>query len=1351
VLLLVLACLLIITVLAVAFLQAAGTERRSSSVFQATAETQQLSDTVVNLVEGEITAATQSGQNNSWASQPGAIWTFTNTGALNQIYRLYSWNSMTDSSATDFLGTDASGTTGGDPSQLTSWYTGPAWVDLNAPATSTEGTASGLTYPIVDPGLQVDGFGILSNKPSGPNNNGAPMPVQWLYVLKDGTIIPVPKGATGTKITWTTNAPTPANPIVGRIAYWTDDDTCKININTAGGDYSPVGTETGPPTVSKGADGTWSVPPSDNYDTTANASFWDVPHFNASDEITNDSVNQPINGEFQRYPGHPATVGLSSILSSLFGSPITGPTLYGLTPRYTYGGSYGATTKTLGSGAQIPLKADRLYASLEEMLFSSSLRTPQPQLSSYLKQVEQAKFFLTANSRAPELNLFGEPRISMWPVSNTLSLGSTVTANSSYTAMDEVLALDSTLVTSGNTLSPYYFVRQSSVSPTTDAAIPRNTNLLNYLDQLTSIANPIPGFGGTFAGKYGTTGKRQILTEIFDYIRTINSEDPNLNGGQTSQHQYATGTPGSGNSTFQGISVGIGQITPSVNPLGWGTMGLATFPLLHEAEIQFVGLGRGKAGSPPTAIPYNPSQFGQVLNPGAPAWDTTTDPTGHTPAVGYTAVQAFLLLDFINPGHYMPTTENCPCFVVSVGGNLSNMIITPNGGAQTNFGFPNPNHTTPPSPAYDSIATKWDFMGAGDDLAGYLDFRALTYGRTLTPYPTRNPSGNNFLGSLIGGYYPQWAWYPFYSGIISVPTTGTNTMTVSGPDVDPVTHLPGSTSITVSIYPPSTLTYTNVNGISGPAPTAAPLQTYTLSFPPLNNIPIPGVAASGTAVVNGASVSVGPTVGTTLTTDRWQQTSLSMITTADVVQGLVMNYNQPWSGDARMLAIQNVPAGAFTKHPDYGTRTFAYGLNSPGENIIDANQTPNGSLGTAGYLVSGASAAPSTYPLVPPGLSGALYSNGSPSWDWDNGVGSYPDGPYINKADEGSQDNEPNVVPYLTWNKPNVTGGVFFSPNRQIPSPGMLGSLPTGIDPTGNNPAPWQTLLFRPDSSHPESKAVNPNNPEDELFLDLFWMPTADPYPISEAFSSAGKINLNYEIVPFTYIIRNTGVRAVLSSEKVAQISIFDSADYKEDRSILPTYNHGIAARTSINLGLNTTDDGGTLQQFRDLFNGEGNFSLSTAGAPSIFRSASQICDIYLVPKGYSWLSKKTAQNAWYGRDFAMVGDNVRERPYADIYGRVTTKSNTYTVYYTVQALKYPSSLASDPTNSASWDESQGKVVGEYRGSTSIERYLDPTNTGSGNNGIIDYAPATPSNPTSIKNLEGYYRWRVVQSHQFIP
>jgi hypothetical protein len=57
------------------------------------------------------------------------------------------------------------------------------------------------------------------------------------------------------------------------------------------------------------------------------------------------------------------------------------------------------------------------------------------------------------------------------------------------------------------------------------------------------------------------------------------------------------------------------------------------------------------------------------------------------------------------------------------------------------------------------------------------------------------------------------------------------------------------------------------------------------------------------------------------------------------------------------------------------------------------------------------------------------------------------------------------------------------------------------------------------------------------------------------------------------------------------------------------------------------------------------------------------------------------------------------------------------------------------------WNEDRGKVQGEYRGSTTLERYLNPNN-----GGIQDYATNS-----SAQSLDNYYQWRVVSNTSFSP
>lgn len=224
---------------------------------------------------------------------------------------------------------------------------------------------------------------------------------------------------------------------------------------------------------------------------------------------------------------------------------------------------------------------------------------------------------------------------------------------------------------------------------------------------------------------------------------------------------------------------------------------------------------------------------------------------------------------------------------------------------------------------------------------------------------------------------------------------------------------------------------------------------------------------------------------------------------------------------------------------------------------------------------------------------------------------------------------------------------------------------------------------------------------------------------ISEPFSTDGKVNLNYQIQPFTYIDRKTPLLSVLDSECVAKVRKSDAAQYKK---------RGAGLVGNARLPLNLSENEGALRHFKEKF-----------ASNEIFKSHTDICDIFLVPQGSSWSTEAAARTAWYGDDFALVGDNTRERPYTNLLGRLTTKSNTFTVYYTVQALKNPVNLPQD-----TWNESKGVVLSEYRGSTTLERYINPNDTS-----IPNYATNTAA--IGSDPLDRYYNWRVIEQTQFAP
>jgi uncharacterized protein (TIGR02600 family) len=366
-------------------------------------------------------------------------------------------------------------------------------------------------------------------------------------------------------------------------------------------------------------------------------------------------------------------------------------------------------------------------------------------------------------------------------------------------------------------------------------------------------------------------------------------------------------------------------------------------------------------------------------------------------------------------------------------------------------------------------------------------------------------------------------------------------------------------------------------------------------------------------------------------------------------------------------------------------------------------------LSKNGQLVSGA-AYWQFFPWVPGHINGVSTITGAPG-DWDNGTGQVGDGPFINAADPGSVKPLQSLAYFDNANETASANSSIFSPNRQMPGPGMFGSLSTGVQ----RRLPWQTLLFRPSPpNHPG--AISPS---DHLLLDYFWMPVVEPYAISEPFSTAGKINMNQQIVPFTYINRTAALRAALAAEKVAMVAKADARFYKS----------GFQLNTS-RLDLNLSDTNGTLRQFKEKF-----------ASGEIFRSATQICDIYLVPTGKSWTTDASAQTAWYGDAFALVGDNTRERPYAHMYNKLTTKSNVFTVHYHAQVLqKTKARNLSDPTI---FDTGAGdKVVAAQRGSTTFERYLDPADPR-----IVANDPAS----ATATSLEEFYRARIVNTTVFAP
>jgi autotransporter-associated beta strand protein len=100
----------------------------------------------------------------------------------------------------------------------------------------------------------INNGGPIAGKPPGAPAVAQPavsgesgLRARWLEVARDGTLVnPAAKTTDGARRS-------DDNPVVGRIAFWTDDNTEKVNVNTAGGYLLPAGAAPAPKSALPGA------------------------------------------------------------------------------------------------------------------------------------------------------------------------------------------------------------------------------------------------------------------------------------------------------------------------------------------------------------------------------------------------------------------------------------------------------------------------------------------------------------------------------------------------------------------------------------------------------------------------------------------------------------------------------------------------------------------------------------------------------------------------------------------------------------------------------------------------------------------------------------------------------------------------------------------------------------------------------------------------------------------------------------------------------------------------------------------------------------------------------------------
>jgi hypothetical protein len=1420
-LVLVLTALALISFLALAILSVARFETRASRTASELTELRTLAALPEKVVINQLRMGTSNlGISESYATQPGALRRFgtgstdskTGLAALGTIFKLYSAPSM--------IARDRGGHLAEEGQTLQQWASryssqkSSMVVDLNEPVRvaprlrRTGRTEAPQDYwPILNPnalGL-VDGFYLETAQGQRTSDVQAtgragdirrlPMPAYWIYILRDGSQVPGIPVEGGVRVAGASRE----NPIIGRIAFWTDDDSCKLNVNTA--------SEPAP----------W-MPPVGN--TPMDRGY---------------AQSMPARHEHHRVPGHPAYTSLNPVFRhfkpnaesvSTTADPTTTPLKHeplnplsnsqrwadyikdslALLPRsvrtdVASAGSQGGTQPTR---QQAQLKQQRLLASIDELLFD-----PKRERNGNLMQehLEKVHFFLTTHNSAPETNLFNQPKISLWP----LQISPT-----ERNALDKKYALAATLDATGAGSAIYAFQRMpggpfdgsSLATPDIDMSLPRNQLLFSYLE--VSCLRDVPGFGGTMEKKYGEQSSRQLVTAMLDYLRWgVNPASPQGASSGLSpsyRHQIPHGSyPGAGSAVPMRVPHPLGEKEPPGVPgsvSGDYFKGFGRHPVITEAALVY------------SVTEAQPGPNNRPIDDG--------DSFADIPR----ALRAFLVLEHLNvapgvPGLSSSLRYNCSW---SVGG-----------AAEIRAG----------SLSYPLVLS---FPRTGDPIPG--SSRTVPSIQQRLFFSPSNPMlGTSAWGGQHGAYVglaSQFLLSNYRLGWQIGPKRLLETFNPDDPIDDDLFFGVASAEIQLDptqltrstpeewrnatlVLPEITVTLTAYQGILGSelGSQDVPVQSTSLRFPATTTrVPRlwiadpqinPTINPNRRPLATRFNQLRHPNAGALGEGPGW----MPIIRPGDIVRSIELTGGL--NGDARIAAARTqIPpqsaAGAPLGVPWYEPAPSLVGgqgapyfdptveqahslrddawmmqgqlpvMNTPA-NTAPSLPPPVLTYTIAGSLLPGVTPAPSSAHSLAQSQPGAFNADPLPGGvgptnrlgDFDTGPGLIQDGPYIATLPLSNAATEQASLGWFTRGglASKDEDGVSFAPQAQISSAISFGSFPSGVYGygTGNgsgsgqaNPAPrpWQTLLFCPNPlsrvkngttpmDQPEWSITDPTKrdhfgfsfPRDHLWLENFWMPTVEPNVRDHMLATEGKVNLNHQIIPFTWIHRSTALHGALAGVRITaiptQATDINGPAYKEPvQGLDQDLRYAVDAEATIK-GLNQ------------------RFNKEKVPGSDIYRSPSEICDVFLVPKkledhnnyggapappadSSSASTEPTAYNNtlewWHGntRDnqdaFEATGDNLREQPYAQLYPRLCTRSNIFTVHYRVQVIRAGSS------NAGEFQEFSGEVLAEQRGSATIERYLPP-------------APSQPY-PDYMQTgdqsaLDDHYAYRVVSRHTFAP
>ncbi len=1372
----VLGALALIAFLVLTILTLNRAEQRAATNSTELTDVRNLAELPTQVVLSQIRRATQNlGIHYNWTSQPGLIRVFSLEAPaesdapprmLQYRYPLYSTRALYAEGPLDLTQESA---------ELAQWANAKAlYVDLNEPVEIRQNLRTGapltpaetgtLVFPILDP-LAVEPFGsdhesrIQGLTATGmamatSNRHPLPMPVRWLYVLSNGKILaPLPSSSpTLARFNMADLQPEGGEPpprIIGRIAFWTDDESCKINLNTA--------SEPAP---------------------------WHPP-MTASPRDRQAADSQPVRGEHHRLAGHPAYTALSPVLRGFGGLGQPVPQLQpqpqpptaaaaGVSPFKDYvtashgflphtpdrdTGSVHGTVTVEATTAPPPVRVTAGFSNVDEFLFDSGV----PYGSGALRQrngyqtaggysldeadIRRARFCLTTHSSAPETNPFNQPKISLWPVQKNAS---------QRTRTDQLMALAATLGGSGGSRAYYGLVRDeawngvmpgSAHSPNADlAGQARNQQLFDWLKTQTAL--PFPTSPGSFEDKYGPLNRDHLLLSMFDLMRW--SANPGNNCSDAGAvYDYlaptAAGEPPEGS----------GMVVPLIADVEAGVTlrSPGRVPTVTEAAIVFIATNAAK-------------KDGQI--------ELQTEGPFQGFARTTTEVRAFIVLEpyLASPG--LPAVQP----------SIKYVLRGLNGSDPGD------------SPPHDFQYTMTEHQLHGRRLLfGDMDPATGSFAHELVNQVSFSPS--HPAVQAAGGHVRRFGGDAFsFTGLTALFVEKDGSPRRSLGTDNPSQQFPWySNRVELSATdPPAVLGYSGGDLVLEirHATTNVLLQEMALPFSRLTgDVPVPRLHPDDFDKVQNAS-------GDDFILSRFQLLAdpgnpdapprLPLIKKGDVVRSVTLDPMAPHLGDVRMAAARyRVPREWFAPNAVPPPDPAIYESHGLRETVFDrigqigtdpGSDTPRPPAQTTGSLLSLAAA---PLPAVPQGVLAALaradLQNANATdlrfGDWETGVGTLPDGPFFSRQDllhptaqaEARRLSGSHAAAYYTdgGQIPVDNLGQGHAPQRQVSSAFIFGALTPyvfGIPDAPSNapygppdPQPWRTLLFCP---NPASR-VTPvggaysvldhpgfGSPMDHLWLDFFWTPVVEPAFLSPAFSTQGKVNMNFQMIPFTWIERSTALHAAFKGVRIPAIPHSARELYKAPvEPAVGTPGSGPEFLYEVNVPQ-------TLAAFRGRF----------ASEEGVFIHPSEICTLHLKPKrlestGSDYTSgldpapvdpeaiSYEQTNEWWNGDpndplqvdaFELTGDNLRESPYAQVYPRLCTRSNVFKVHFRVQLI---SKSRSTPVNE--WNVETEKIIAEQRGAAVIERYLDPND------------PDIPDMTAGNIALDEFYRYRILSNEPFTP